>query len=143
MVKSAKRKAAAEKHLPKNAPRKSGKRGISAPPEETEQAMLMSTAQEEQLGSSIAEEQGKRKPRQPRLPGTEDPEIEELEAAAEEYAGIRDQRMALTPEETRLKGVLLAMMKSHKKTVYNHGSIEIKVVTEKETVKVKLKKEEE
>lgn len=84
-----------------------------------------------------------RKGRQPRLPGTEDPEIEELEDLAQQYADVRDQRMALTPQETKLKADLLAEMKKRDRTSYNHAGITIKVVHEKETVKVKVNKAEE
>jgi hypothetical protein len=81
--------------------------------------------------------------KQQRLPGTEDAEIEELHDAAFEYAGIRDQRMALTPQETGLKQKVLALMKKYKKQTYAHNGVEIEVVAEEETVKVRVKKEKE
>jgi hypothetical protein len=80
---------------------------------------------------------------QARLPGVEDLEIEELQEAALSYADIRDQRMALTPQETELKGKLLGLMKKYEKKAYEHDGIRIEVVAEEETVKVRVKKEKE
>jgi len=110
-------------HLPTRAPRRSGKRGIGPlePPVEPQA----------------------KKPRQARLPEMEDPEIEELEGLAENYAEIRDQRMALTPQEKKLKDDLHAAMKRHGKEKYVRDGIEIKIVHEQETVKVKVKKTSE
>ena len=85
----------------------------------------------------------KRKPRQGRLPGTEDPEIEELESAAEDYAEVRDKRMALTTDEVELKEELLKLMHAHDKTRYFHAGIEIRVVAKDETVKVKIAKDKD
>ena len=84
-----------------------------------------------------------KKPRQARLPEMEDPEIEALEAAAESYAGIRDRRQVLTTEEVRLKTELLDLMHKHEKTEYNHGGVSIKVLIEKEKVRVRIKKDED
>jgi hypothetical protein len=82
-----------------------------------------------------------KKPRQPRLPGMDDPAIEELETAAQEYATIRDQRMALNEEESELKTNLLAMMHKYEKKKYVHEGVEIRIVNADETVKVKIKKD--
>jgi hypothetical protein len=122
--KSKERKQRANASLPKRAPRKSGRRGIGPPPETDESS------------------ETPKKPRQARLPGIEDPEIEELEAAAESYADVRDQRMALTPVEAKHKEDLLALMHKHEKKSYVHGNIDIKVVVESEKVRVRIKKEE-
>lgn len=84
-----------------------------------------------------------KKPKQARLPQMEDPKIEELEHVAESYAEIRDQRLALTPQEKKLKDDLLAAMKRNGKETYKRDGIEIRVVHEQETVKVKIKKEED
>jgi hypothetical protein len=97
-------------------------------------------------GEPIFPEQGtalSKKPRQARLPQMEDPQIEELEAAAEDYVAIRDERMALTPREKKLKDDLLAAMKRHGKEKYLRDGIEIKIVHESETVKVRVKKTDE
>ena len=40
----------------------------------------------------------KKKEESGRLPGMEEPEIEELEQLAKQYVMIRDKRMALTPQ---------------------------------------------
>jgi hypothetical protein len=79
----------------------------------------------------------------PRLPGMEAPAIEELETLAKSYAKLRDKRQALTVQEVDLKGQLLGAMKKHKKTEYIYDNVTIKVVTEEETVKVKIAKDED
>ena len=93
---------------------------------------------EQTIGSVMAGEA----PKQKRLPTMEDNKLDDLEAAAESYADIRDQRIALNAEEVDLKGKLLNLMKSHSKTQYQRDGISIKIVAEKETVKVKIKKED-
>jgi hypothetical protein len=80
----------------------------------------------------------KREPRQKRLPSMDDPEIEGLHALAEDYAELRDQRMAVGKQEVELKGKLLDLMKAHKKEHYHHDGIDVTVVHEKEKVKVKV-----
>ena len=90
-----------------------------------------------------AEGEKAKKPRQARLPEMQDPEIEELESAAESYAGIRDRRQVLTTEEVRLKTELLGLMHREKRTEYNHGGVSIKVLVEKEKVRVRIKKEKD
>ena len=82
------------------------------------------------------------RPKQQRLPGTEDAKIDALEDAAEEYARIRDERVALSAEEVELKGKLLDLMKANKKENYVRDGIEIHIVHEEETVKVKIKKQD-
>jgi hypothetical protein len=89
------------------------------------------------------ESDGKKRPRQARLPEMEDPAIEELESAAEQYAEIRDRRQELTTEEVRLKTQLLNIMHENKKTEYNHGGVNVKVLVEKEKVRVRIKKDED
>jgi hypothetical protein len=83
-----------------------------------------------------------RKPRQARLPGVEDPEIEGLHALAEQHAEKRDHRQAILKEEVELKNALLELMHKHDRTHYLHDGIEITVVPEKERVKVKVKGKE-
>ena len=130
MTKSSKKHPAAS--LPKRPPKKTGKKGIGP------------LDPVEELGHLVKDEAAKetKKPRQARLPQMEDPAIEELENKAEEYADIRDQRMELTPVETKLKNELLGLMKKYKKTSYNHDGYEIKVVVESEKVRVRIKKED-
>lgn len=77
------------------------------------------------------------------LPGMEDKVLEDLEAAAEKYAGIRDERQQLTNREIEAKADLLQIMKKHKKRNYDHGGIAVEIVMEKETVKVKIRKDSE
>ena len=130
----AKRKAKSymKSSLPKHRPKRTGKAGIG-PKEDAPAGELLTAPGEEKP----------KKPRQARLPDMEDPQIEALESKAEEYADIRDQRMALTPQEKKLKNDLLALMKANNKERYFRDGIEIRVVHESETVKVRLKKTEE
>jgi hypothetical protein len=97
---------------------------------------------QEKPEASEKEPEGK-KPRQARLPKMEDPEIEDLEAAAEEYVGYRDQRQDLTRDEVRLKDKLLGLMKDYNRETYNHAGIEIKVVHTETKVRVKIKRDED
>jgi len=66
-----------------------------------------------------------------------------LEEAANEYAEIRDERIALNAREVKLKQGLLALMKAHHKEHYQRDGIEITIVHEDENVKVRIKKEDE
>jgi hypothetical protein len=114
------------------------------PPEHVnEEAGDEAADEEESLVTVETPRTRKGKGRQPRLPGTEDAEIEELERIAEEYVDIRDKRQRLTVNEVRLKGELLAEMKKNSKDHYNHGGCEITVVVEQEKVRVKFHKDEE
>lgn len=80
--------------------------------------------------------------KQKRLPGVDDPEIEEIEEAAENYADTRDKRIAMLKKELDLKDVVLQVMKRHKKTSYRHGNLEIEIVPEGEKLKVKINEED-
>ena len=81
-----------------------------------------------------------RKSRSPRLPGLEDSVIQPLEHAALAYADIRDQRMELSKQEVSLKGELLTLLKKHGKTHYQRDGITVDLVTEEETVRVRVHK---
>ena len=80
----------------------------------------------------------KASPRQKALPGMEDRALAALEAKAEEYADIRDERMQLTEQESELNDELLALMKKHKKAEYHHGEVHCWVKATDEKVKVKI-----
>jgi len=82
----------------------------------------------------------KGRPRQQDLPGTEDRAIKPLEEAAQDYAEIRDRRMALNAEEVGLKAKVLRLMKHHGKQAYHRDGVSIEIVVEEETVKVRVKK---
>jgi hypothetical protein len=84
-----------------------------------------------------------KKPRQKKLPTMEDSAIQPLENAAHEYVEIRDERMGLAEREVTAKGVLLKLMKKHSKTHYHRNGLDITVVPEAETVKVRVKKAKE
>lgn len=91
----------------------------------------------------LTDPEAPKKPKQARLPQMDDPQIEELESLAESYAEVRDQRLALTPQEKKLKDDLLAAMKRNKKETYKRDGIEVRVVHEEETVKVKITKDKD
>jgi len=83
------------------------------------------------------------KAKQEELPGMEDREIIDLVTAARKYVDVRDDRQQLTLKEVELKSELLTLMKRHKKKEYIHDGIEIRVVAEEETIKVRIHKEKE
>jgi hypothetical protein len=80
------------------------------------------------------------RPEQERLPGTGDAKLADLHTAALEYADVRDQRQVLTASEVELKTKLLALMKKYKKESYVYEDVNIQIVHEEETVKVRIKK---
>ena len=81
-----------------------------------------------------------KKGRQKRLPGMADAKLEALHNAALDYAEVRDKRQELTKEEVALKGTLLTLMHKHKKDHYEYNGVTIDLVTEQETVKVRVAK---
>lgn len=81
-----------------------------------------------------------KRPRQAELPGTEDSAIKALEDAGARYAEIRDERIELNVSEAKLKKNLITLMHKHGKTIYRRHGIEIELVAEEETVKVRIKK---
>jgi Zn/Cd-binding protein ZinT len=84
------------------------------------------------------------KPKTQDLPGMEDRAIKPLQEAALEYAGIRDQRMALNTQEADLKKRVRTLMHKHKpgQTRYAYDGVEIELVPPEgeEGVKVRIKK---
>lgn len=85
----------------------------------------------------------KKKAKQADLPGMENREIKELNDAAEEYASIRDERQQLTVQEIGLKAKVLGLMHKRKMNDYVFNGIEIHVIMEEETVKVKVPKKKD
>jgi CRISPR/Cas system CSM-associated protein Csm5 (group 7 of RAMP superfamily) len=77
------------------------------------------------------------KPKQVRLIESK---FDDLQDLAQQYAEVRDERQAQTNEEVRLKQELLAAMKKHKLKDYVYEDVEIHVVSESETIKVKIHK---
>lgn len=80
--------------------------------------------------------------RQDDLPGMEDREIRAISTAALDYAEIRDERQQLTTREVELKTKLIDLMHANKKTEYEFKNVSIKLVVEKEKVRVRIKKDE-
>jgi len=81
--------------------------------------------------------------RQKRLPGMENSKIAAIENAALNYVEGRDARMAATEEEVALKQTLIETMHKCGKAVYRRGNISVKLVVEKEGVKVKVLSEDD
>jgi hypothetical protein len=51
--------------------------------------------------------------------------------------------MNLLEQEVAMKDTLLALMKKHHKAKYKHDGVEVRIVTEEETVKVRIIKEKD
>ena len=77
------------------------------------------------------------------IPGTEQEGIQEVEDAAEGYVSARDARMKKTEKEVEAKDALIAVMTTHRKTVYklSDGSI-VTVTPGKKSVKVSSPKDD-
>lgn len=76
--------------------------------------------------------------KQQHLDGMAPPSIPDIDAAAESYADLRDQRMALLQREVAAKQSLLGLMKQHKQSTYRTADgIDVTVESKEETVKVK------
>ena len=87
-----------------------------------------------------------RKPRIPRqqpLPGVGDEKIAAIENAALDYAEIRDERQALTKREVETKQKLIELMHKKELKEYKRNGISVKLVVEEESVKVRVKSEED
>lgn len=82
----------------------------------------------------------KGRPKQKTLPTMEDRAIQPLQDAAHEYASVRDERMDLNQREHKLKEKVLGLMRKHGKQRYRFQEIDIEVVSEEETVKVRIGK---
>lgn len=81
-----------------------------------------------------------RRPKAQVLPGMEDSAIAPLERTAHAYAEVRDERMILNAQESKLKERLLRLMKDNNKEHYQHAGVSITVIHEEETVKVRIRK---
>ena len=65
-----------------------------------------------------------------------DMRIEELHTAALNYVADRDARIELSTKEKRSKEFLIAAMKKHMKDAYSADGVTVKLVHEKENIKV-------
>jgi hypothetical protein len=84
----------------------------------------------------------KGKAKQVDLPGMEDRDIPEIEEAAERYRDVRDDRIALSKDESTAKQALIAVMKAHKRSVYSRNGMSI-TLEEIDNVKVKTAKKDD
>ncbi len=75
------------------------------------------------------------------LPGMERKGIKEIEQAADEYAELRDERMAILKKEVEAKTQLINLMKKNNQAVYEFEEDgELVTVTLKSEEKVKVKR---
>jgi hypothetical protein len=147
MAKAKKAKPATKKHKKPTSARLLKNRPVDAEPPETEERETPESAGDgEQTEAELLKtpENAKKRgrPRQARLPGTEDAVIEALEALAEEYAEARDERMRVGEIEVELKTKLLDEMKRNDKTKYFHAGVLIEVINSKDKVRVRIKKDD-
>jgi len=122
-------------HLPKVAPKRTGKR-LPRPEDPIElnaQDILAAAGEEEEL---LEPEQG-------RLPEMDDAAIEEIESVARKYVKLRDARMRILKEEVEQKALLLQVMHRLKRSTYLYDDLEIEIVPTSEKLKVRLKKDDE
>jgi hypothetical protein len=84
-----------------------------------------------------------RRPRQPRLPGTEDAAIQELENAALDYQEAKDELASAHGRVNECEGELLSLMKKYGRTHYLRDGIELTHLEKRERVKVTIKKKGE
>ena len=80
---------------------------------------------------------------QPKLFDTDHPAHKPLMKAARAYAELRDSRLAILKEEVPAKGVILGLMKEHDLTEFHSDGVTIDIVPGEETVKVKVKDEDD
>jgi hypothetical protein len=78
----------------------------------------------------------------PRLPGMEDPAIQDLEDAAMEHSETQSQIVALREELKRTDERLATLMKREGKKTYNHAGIVLRLREGQERVSVKVKRHE-
>lgn len=80
------------------------------------------------------------------IPGTEAPQIKQIEEAAEAYTAIRDRRMKLTDNEITAKAALMTIVQEHQHElsknedgdyIYKLEDGRIVIYTHKDNVKVK------
>jgi hypothetical protein len=83
-----------------------------------------------------------KKTRTPRLPGMEDPAIQDLEDAAMEHSETQSQIVALREELKRIDERLATLMKREGKKTYNHAGIVLRLREGQERVSVKVKRHE-
>ena len=81
-----------------------------------------------------------RKPRQARLPGTEDPAIQELETLAEQHSDILSDIRTQRAELKTIQKDLATAMRRHGRKTYNHAGVVLKLREGKDTVSVKVKR---
>ena len=80
------------------------------------------------------------KPRQGRLPGTEDEAIDELEGLAEQHSETLTQIRSSREELKGVQTLLAATMRKFGKTSYNHNGVVLKLREGKDIVSVKVKR---
>jgi hypothetical protein len=79
------------------------------------------------------------------IAGTETKGNKEVEAAAEAYVEVRDERMKLTEKEVEARDTLVRVMEKHKLDVYRDENVDppLLVTLEPGVAKVKVRREDD
>lgn len=78
--------------------------------------------------------------RQQAIPGTETPEIEAIEDAAELVGDLCESRMSIATKEREARKKLMAVMKEHKKRIYRLRDGRVAEIIAATDEKVKVRK---
>ncbi|HXP82594.1 MAG TPA: hypothetical protein VN976_22030 [Verrucomicrobiae bacterium] len=97
-------------------------------------------AKKEKKARKAPKERKPSRPKQPDLPGMESRMYSDLHEEARKYAEIRDERMDLNEQESKLKERVKRMMHEHGLNVYRYEEVEITLEPGEEDVKVRIKK---
>jgi hypothetical protein len=114
-----------------------GRQALAAPgdriqlPKEIEKVMATTKTAAKKGGAKRAAAQ--------RLKGMEDMGIPELDRLANDYADVRDRRIALSRQEGDMKKAILGAMHKHHREQYVYDGVTIRVVAGDEDVKVKIR----
>jgi len=84
----------------------------------------------------------KKRVKQGHLAGMEPPSVPEIDAAAESFVEVRDERMSLGKTEKERKAILHALMKKNGMTSYEYDGKKVEIES-KEKVRVRKAKEGE
>lgn len=80
----------------------------------------------------------RRAPTQPRLPGMEDPAIQELEDRAREFSDLRLQRANLLVEMANVETLMVAIMEREGKQKYFHAGVLVRLAEKSKRVNVRI-----
>lgn len=116
--------------------RKKGKAGKKAG-----RGKVLPMASKKRGAKGAAADEKPKRARNVALPGMEDAFDAEIERDAIDYEEARDARMKKTEIEVEKKTRLIATLKNKGVKIYRRGELEVVLVAEKETVKVRRKED--